>query len=97
VSLACGKHYRRAAWLTTSKKKHRESTLWQRRYWEHRIRNEADFARHVDYIHFNPVKHGHSQTPQGWPYSTVRRFIAMGMLPADWGTGAVPTDGEFGE
>ena len=67
VSLNCVDHYCRQEWLTASKMKHRESTLWQRRFWEHRIRNEADLARHIDYIHHNPVKHGHSQSPRDWP------------------------------
>ncbi|HSM98587.1 MAG TPA: transposase, partial [Gallionella sp.] len=58
VSLACREDYRRAGWVTASKLKHRESTIWQRRFWEHQIRNENDFDSHVDYIHFNPVKHG---------------------------------------
>ncbi|MEQ1741204.1 MAG: transposase [Candidatus Nitrotoga sp.] len=61
VSLVCREDYRRADWVTASKLKHRESTIWQRRFWEHPIRDENDFARHVDYIHFNPVKHGHVQ------------------------------------
>ena len=61
VSLACREDYRRADWVTASKLKHRESTIWQRRFWEHQIRDENDFVRHVDYIHFNPVKHGHGQ------------------------------------
>ena len=97
VSVACGQQYRRESWLTASKKKHRESTLWQRRYWEHQIRNDDDFVRHVDYIHYNPVKHSHSGTPQEWPYSTVHRYIEAGIIPADWGANAPSIDGEFGE
>jgi putative transposase len=97
VSVACGEGYRQKAWLTASKKKHRESTLWQRRYWEHQIRNEADYARHVDYIHYNPVKHGLCRMPQEWPYSTFHRYVATGMLPADWGANVPRIDGEFGE
>jgi len=97
VSVACNRRYRQEAWLTASKKKHRESTLWQRRYWEHQIRNETDFARHVDYIHYNPVKHSLSRTPQAWPYSTVHRYIETGMVPADWGACPIPIEGEFGE
>jgi putative transposase len=97
VSILCGRHYRRAEWLTASKKKHRESTLRQRRYWEHQIRNDVDFARHVDYIHYNPVKHGHSRTPQEWPYSTLHRYVETGLIPADWAAHVVPIDEEFGE
>jgi putative transposase len=47
--------------------------LWQRRYWEHTIRDERDFARHVDYVHFNPVKHGLAQRVRDWPYSSFHR------------------------
>lgn len=97
VSQFCREHYRRPEWLAPSKRKHRESTLWQRRYWEHLIRDEHDCARHVDYIHHNPVRHGHCRTPGEWPYSTVHRYIAAGVLPADWGASAIPVDREFGK
>jgi len=63
--------------LTASKLKHRESTVWQRRFWEHQIRDENDFARHVDYIHFNPVKHGHGQRAVDWPHSTFTAMCVM--------------------
>ncbi len=58
VSRAVGKRYVREEWLKGSKKRHREATLWQRRFWEHCIRDEADLRHHMDYLHFNPVKHG---------------------------------------
>ena len=58
--------------------------LWQRRFWEHTIRNEADFARHVDYIHFNPVKHGLVTRVGDWPYSSFHQYVRQGLLPADW-------------
>jgi putative transposase len=51
-----------------------ERGIWQRRYWEHTLRDEADFARHLDYIHFNPVKHGHVAEIHEWPYSSVHRI-----------------------
>jgi putative transposase len=84
VSLHCRDDYRRAGWITASKQKHRESTIWQRRFWEHRIRNEEDFARHADYIHFNPVKHGHVRSVAEWPYSTFHRYVREGVYAADW-------------
>ena len=62
-----------------------ERGIWQRRYWEHLIRDEVDFARHVDYIHWNPVKHGHSVRVVDWPYSTFHRFVRDGVLAEDWG------------
>lgn len=84
VSLACGEEYRRADWVTASKLKHRESTIWQRRFWEHQIRDENDFARHLDYIHFNPVKHGHVQRAVDWPHSTFHRYVRDGIYAHDW-------------
>jgi putative transposase len=84
VSLACGEDYRRADLVTASKLKHRESTIWQRRFWEHQIRDEKDFALHVDYIHFNPVKHGNSQRVEDWPYSTFFRYVNEGVYERDW-------------
>lgn len=71
-----------------SKRKHRESTIWQRRFWEHQIRHDDDFIRHVDYIHFNPVKHGDAQRVVDWPYSTFYRFVRDEIHPHDWSGGA---------
>jgi putative transposase len=73
-----------------------ERTVWQRRYWEHLVRDEDDFARHVDYIHFNPVKHGHALRAADWPYSSFHRYVREGKLPADWGVAAV-IGGSYGE
>ena len=73
------------------------NTLWQRRYWEHQIRDENDYARHVDYIHFNPVKHGHAAQAGDWPYSSFHRYVRHGVLPADWGLAAGADKGGFGE
>lgn len=73
-----------------------EHTLWQRRFWEHQIRDEDDFARHVDYIHFNPVKHGWVLRARDWPYSSLHRYVRQGMLAPDWGISAA-IDGQFGE
>ena len=58
--------------------------IWQRRYWEHVIRDERDLRNHIDYIHFNPVKHGWAKRPGDWPYSSFHRFVLDGVLPADW-------------
>ncbi len=73
---------------TASRADKGERGIWQRRYWEHLIRDEQDFARHVDYIHMNPVKHGYVQRVSDWPYSSFQRFVEAGMLPPDWGGGA---------
>ena len=61
-----------------------ERGVWQRRYWEHALRDENDFVRHLDYIHFNPVKHGHAIRPRDWPYSSFRRWVRLGAYPLDW-------------
>ena len=72
--------------------------LWQRRFWEHTIRDEGDFARHVDYIHFNPVKHALVQRVGDWPYSSFHRYVMDGILPEDWAGDAGQKSGEgFGE
>jgi len=63
----------------------RERGIWQRRYWEHQIRDEDYLARHVDYIHYNPVKHGWVSRPVDWPHSTLHGYIERGMARADWG------------
>jgi putative transposase len=62
-----------------------EQAIWQRRFWEHRIRDEQDFENHVNYIHYNPVKHGYVSRPSDWPHSSIHRFIRQGVLPAEWG------------
>ena len=67
----------------------REKGIWQRRYWEHHIRNEEDYAAHVRYCWFNPVKHGLVERPTDWPYSSIHRDIARGMVDPDW-SGSVP-------
>jgi putative transposase len=75
-----------------------EAPVWQRRFWEHTIRDEEDLQRHIDYIHFNPVKHGHADRPRAWPHSSIHRFIARGQLPEDWGAPAPAIDlAEAGE
>lgn len=68
-----------------SRHRRRERGVWQRRYWEHLIRDERDLQAHVDYIHFNPVKHGLVTRPADWPHSSLHRFVRRGWLPADWG------------
>ena len=62
----------------------RERGLWQRRYWEHLIRDEDDLRRHVDYVHLNPVKHGHAPRACDWPYSSFPRWVARGVYAWEW-------------
>jgi putative transposase len=76
----------------------REKGIWQRRYWEHAIRDDADLVRHVDYIHFNPVKHGFVSRVCDWPHSSFHRFVERGDLPLDWGGDMhASSSGSFGE
>jgi putative transposase len=60
-------------------------SAWQNRFWEHQIRDDADFTRHVEYIHYNPVKHGLAQAPCEWKYSSFRRYVSEGLFHRDWG------------
>jgi len=62
----------------------RERGVWQRRFWERPLRDETALRRHVDYIHMNPVKHGHAATVREWPYSSFHRYVRLGVLPVDW-------------
>jgi putative transposase len=73
-----------------------ERGIWQRRFWEHLIRDEDDYARHVEYCYINPVKHGLVTRVSEWPHSSFHRDVAAGIFPADWG-GDFNMPGEFGE
>jgi putative transposase len=83
---------------SASKVEKREKGIWQRRYWEHAIRNETDLRRHIDYIHYNPVKHRLVSRACDWPYSSFHRYVARELLPIDWGGDARQSaDISFGE
>ncbi len=83
--------------IRLSRVRKRERGIWQRRYWEHQIRDAEDMRRHIDYIHYNPVKHGHVNLPIEWPFSSLHRYIRLGTLSEAWGTGVKPNDGLYGE
>lgn len=74
-----------------------ERGIWQRRYWEHTLRDEDDLRRHVDYIHYNPVRHGHVTRVADWPYSSFHRYVRRGVYPADWAGGVASGDQGYGE
>jgi len=82
---------------SSSQVQRRETGIWQRRFWEHAIRDDADFERHVDYIHFNPAKHGYVTRVCDWPYSSFHRYVKNALLSADWGGDLVEIEGRFGE
>ena len=70
--------------ISTSRRKKGERGVWQRRYWEHLIRDDQDFEKHVDYIQYNPVKHGYVQSPVDWPYSNIHHHIRKGIIQTNW-------------
>jgi putative transposase len=74
-----------------------ERGIWQRRYWEHTIRDENDFARHIDYVHINPVKHRLVTRVRDWPHSSFHRMVKLGVYPDDWAGDVAELDGTFGE
>lgn len=80
-----------------SKSRKRERGVWQRRFWEHTIRDDADLERHVDYIHFNPVKHDYVTRTGDWPYSSFHRYVRDGILASDWAGDTLDLGGNFGE
>jgi len=86
-----------SASITRSRQKRREGTIWQRRFWEHVIRDDTDLEHHIDYIHYNPVKHGYVARVIDWPYSTFHRYVRRGVYPADWASGDEHEQAEFGE
>ncbi len=67
-----------------SRLKRGERGIWQRRYWEHLIRDERDYRKHVDYIHWNPVKHGWVTRARDWPHSSFHAYVRRGTITVDW-------------
>ena len=76
-----------------------EAAIWQRRFWEHLIRGEDDLHSHLDYIHYNPVKHGLVKSAADWPWSSFQRYVKLGYYDARWGEGVgkIFGDVDFGE
>ncbi|WP_431191147.1 REP-associated tyrosine transposase [Leptolyngbya subtilissima] len=94
-SLWCLENYKQQQ--STARLRKGEQAIWQQRFWEHQIRNETNFSQHVDYIHYNPVKHNLVSGPKDWPYSSFHRYVADGAYSVDWGTTqAVEFDEEIG-
>ena len=78
------KHYV-ASGISVDINRRGEKLVWQRRFWEHLIRDKEDWRRHVDYIHYNPVKHGYVSRPGDWPWSSFEKALKRGWYPAGWG------------
>ena len=70
--------------VSPARAKRHERGIWQKRFWEHKVRDEEDFMRHVNYIHYNPVKHGLAQCPHQWPHSSFERWVGEGYYGQDW-------------
>ena len=83
--------------ISKSRQSKGERGIWQRRFWEHVIRDDNDLARHIDYIHYNPVKHGYVDRASDWPHSSIHRFICEGVVPSDWGSNGNSIEGDWGE
>ena len=83
--------------LSASRSLRRERGIWQRRFYEHIIRDERDLQNHIDYIHINPVKHGYAKRAQDWPHSSFHRYVREGKLPINWAGGDVDIDIDVGE
>ena len=81
---------------SVSRIKKRERGIWQRRFWEHLIRNDEDYRKHIDYIHYNPVKHGYTNRASDWPFSSIHRYIREGVFDSCWGDESIH-EGEYGE
>ncbi len=84
--------------VTDSRRRYRRRGVWQRRFWEHAIRDQRILTRHFDYIHYNPVKHGLVTRVADWPHSSFHRFVENGVYPLDWAGHPELTDAVgFGE
>ena len=70
--------------LSAQRVRRKERGIWQRRFWERSLRDDRDVRQHVDYIHYNPVKHRHVQRVADWPWSSFHRYTRLGLLPRDW-------------
>jgi putative transposase len=80
---ACGEVHRGA--ISASRRQKGEQAVWQRRFWEHQIRDERDLIQHVEYIHYNPVKHSLAKAPKDWEYSSFHRYVREGFYDKEWG------------
>jgi len=96
IKAGFSKHIAKHERINASRQQKGERGIWQRRYWEHLIRDEQDYANHVDYIHHNPVKHGYVSRAVDWPHSSIHRYIREGVVPATWGVEEI-FEGGFGE
>jgi putative transposase len=95
VTQTCRNRIERPEYLSGRRTSKGQSTLWQNRYREYRIRDDSDFQKHVDYIHWNPVKHGLVDRVVDWPHSSFHRYVREGLCPSNWA--GIAEDAGFGE
>ncbi len=86
------RHILKTEYISTSRQKRQERGIWQRRFWEHTIRDDKDFENHMDYLHYNPVKHGYVKSVADWEFSTFHHCVKQGIYSADWGNGCFEKD-----
>jgi len=84
IKIAFAKTLPKTERLSAVRERKGERGIWQRRFWEHTIRDEQDYAAHVDYVHINPFKHGLVRQVSDWPYSSFHRFVQEGIYPQNW-------------
>jgi putative transposase len=70
-----------------SRRRKKERAVWQRRFWEHQLRDDRDFTHHVEYIHYNPVRHKYAAAPEDWPFSSFHKYVRQGKYARTWGAG----------
>jgi REP-associated tyrosine transposase len=96
IKIGFSKAVPRTEWRGPVRMARGERAVWQRRFWEHLIRDEEDFRRHVEYCYINPVRHGLVARVRDWPHSSFHRDVRAGLFPEDW-AGDVSAEGGFGE
>ena len=88
IKMGFSKSLPKEEYLSPVRKKRGERGIWQRRYWEHLIRDDEDYKAHMDYIHINPVKHGLTENVSDWPHSTFHHLVKESVYPRDWAGGS---------
>ena len=90
IKIAFAKSIPKTERLSAVRARKGERGIWQRRFWEHTIRDDRDYEAHIDYVHINPVKHGIAARVRDWPYSSFHRFVRQGLYLANWAGGDAP-------
>ena len=85
IKIAFAKSLPKTERLSAARARKGERGIWQRRFWEHTIRDDRDYAAHIDYVHVNPLKHGLVRRVAEWPYSSFHRLVSKGVYTVDWG------------